>query len=315
MRKVNIVMYHYVRDLENSRYPRIKGLDVKIFEKQILHFIDEYNIIKMEDLLSSVKNKTNLPENALLLTFDDGYIDHYVNVFPILRKYNLQGSFFIPGKIIEENKLLDVNKIHFILASADEENLYKEVLFLLDKYRNTEYNYDSNDELIRKYAKANRFDGEKTIFVKRILQTVLPEKLRNSICDELFKKYVGIDEKIFAKELYLNLDQVKHMKQEGMYFGIHGYDHYWMNQLSEQALENDIDRALNCFEGIIDSNSWVINYPYGSYSEDVVEVIKGKNSVVGLSTVIGIADLDDDNKYILPRMDTNDYYPIISEES
>ena len=35
MNNLTIVMYHYVRDLKNSRYPDIKGLDVSLFKEQI----------------------------------------------------------------------------------------------------------------------------------------------------------------------------------------------------------------------------------------------------------------------------------------
>ena len=34
---VTIVMYHYVRDLERTRYPEIKGLDAKKFRGQLMH--------------------------------------------------------------------------------------------------------------------------------------------------------------------------------------------------------------------------------------------------------------------------------------
>lgn len=37
-------------------------------------------------------------------------------------------------------------------------------------------------------------------------------------------------------ELYMNMDQVRMMKGEGMEFGIHGYDHYWMNRLKKEEL-------------------------------------------------------------------------------
>lgn len=33
--KLTVVMYHYVRDLQNSRYPQIKGCDVRLFKEQI----------------------------------------------------------------------------------------------------------------------------------------------------------------------------------------------------------------------------------------------------------------------------------------
>lgn len=38
MNKVTIVMYHYVRDLANSRFPQIRGLDYSLFKKQIEFF-------------------------------------------------------------------------------------------------------------------------------------------------------------------------------------------------------------------------------------------------------------------------------------
>ena len=33
--QVTIVMYHYVRDFQNTKYPDIKGMDVRDFEKQV----------------------------------------------------------------------------------------------------------------------------------------------------------------------------------------------------------------------------------------------------------------------------------------
>ena len=40
--EVTIVMYHYVRDLKNSRYPNIKGLDIEKFKKQIKFFKENH---------------------------------------------------------------------------------------------------------------------------------------------------------------------------------------------------------------------------------------------------------------------------------
>lgn len=106
--KVSIIMYHYVRDLNKSKYPKIKGLDINLFKEQLKYILKYYHVIKMEDLIFSIKNNKNLPDKSLLLTFDDGYIDHFVNVFPILNELGIQGSFFPPAKAITEHKVLDV---------------------------------------------------------------------------------------------------------------------------------------------------------------------------------------------------------------
>ena len=116
MNNLTIIMYHYVRDLRNSRYPNINALDIELFKEQIVYLRKHYNIISMEEVIHSVDNQVDLPNKSVLLTFDDAYSDHYTNVFPVLDKYKIQGSFFAPAKAIMENTVLDVNKIHFILA-------------------------------------------------------------------------------------------------------------------------------------------------------------------------------------------------------
>lgn len=51
MSRVIIVMYHYVRDFKNSRYPEIKGLDSNLFRQQIDFLKKNFTIITMEEVL------------------------------------------------------------------------------------------------------------------------------------------------------------------------------------------------------------------------------------------------------------------------
>lgn len=309
MSKLYISMYHYTRDLVHSRYPEIKGLDIALFKKQIEFMKANFSIVTMEQVIASLKGEENLPENALLLTFDDGYIDNYMYAFPILEDAGVQGSFFISGKTFDTHQLLDVNKIHYILASADIKSLLIDVFERLNHYRGNEFEYASNDELFNQYAVANRFDCKETIFVKRILQTVLPEKLRNIISSDLFEKYVGISEETLAYELYMSEEQIKSMKRHGMFIGLHGYDHYWLGNLNSEQMKTDITKALEVMDLFINKDEWVMNYPYGSYNSDVIDFIKSKGAVLGVTTEVRVADLSMDSVYELPRLDCNDFPP------
>ncbi len=304
-----IAMYHYTRDLKNSRYPKIKGLDLPLFRQQLDYFEQNFNVVSMEQVIEATLYGGNLPDKALLLTFDDGYIDNYTVAMPLLQQHNMKGSFFIPGKTITENVLLDVNKIHFILASADINRLLEDLLEKMDYYRGTEFDYPSNEELWRVYAVDERFDSKDVVFIKRILQTVLPENLRNRISSELFKKYLGLPEDKFARELYMNHDQIRFMKENGMFIGFHGYDHYWLANLSEQRMKQDIDKGLEVIADYIDMDNWIINYPYGNFSKAVCEYAKSKGAKIGLTTEVGIARLGMDDIMALPRLDCNDFPP------
>lgn len=307
--KLFISMYHYIRDLRHSRYPEIKGLDIELFRRQIAFFRTNFNIVRMEQIIDFLENEIPLPENPILLTFDDGYVDHYTYVLPVLEENGIQGSFFIPGKTFSMHQLLDVNKLHYILVSADINKLIEDVFERMDFYRGSEFEYPSNHELFNEYAKASRFDVKEVIFVKRMLQTVLPETLRNRISSDLFEKYVGVSEEQLAYELYMTPAQIRTLKRHGMYIGIHGYDHYWLGNLNENEMKQDIVDALEVMDEFIDRDRWVMNYPYGSYNQEVLDFIKREGACMGLTTKVGTADLSSDSVLELPRFDCNDFPP------
>jgi len=163
-------MYHYVRDLAHSRYPAIKGLDIELFKGQIAYLKKHYQFVTVEQVVASYESGEPLPEQAVLLTFDDAYIDHFTNVFPLLHENKIQGAFFPPVKAITQHTVLDVNKIHFIIASAaNVQLLLDEIKRLLQKY-SEEYSLQPYDYYFSKLAVASRFDPKEVIFIKRLLQ-------------------------------------------------------------------------------------------------------------------------------------------------
>lgn len=309
MSKLYISMYHYTRDLIHSRYPKIKGLDKTLFRSQIEYMKHNFNVVTMEEVIDAVEGKSDLPDRALLLTFDDGYVDNYTFALPVLEEYGVQGSFFIPGKTFTTHQLLDVNKIHYILASADIRQLVEDVKEKMEFYRGQEFDYPSTDELWNQYATNERFDSKEVVFVKRILQTVLPEKIRNLICSDLFEKYVGVSEEQLAYELYMTDEQIRIMKRHGMFIGCHGYDHYWLGNLSPEKMRNDISMALDSIDEFIDRKHWAMNFPYGDYNSDVLEYIKSEGACIGFTTKVQVAEIGKDNALELPRLDCNDFPP------
>lgn len=307
MNTVTVVMYHYVRDLYNSRFSEISGLDYKSFIEQIEYLKKHYNFVTIEEVIHSIDHDEKLPKKAILLTFDDGYTDHFLNVFPILDKYKIQGSFYISAKAILEHTVLDVNKIHFILASeSDISKIIKDIKLLVDKYTN-EYQLENFDYYYKKLAHSGRYDTKEVIFVKRLLQVELNEELRKKIVDILFTRYIGMSESAFSQELYMNKEQLMTMQRHGMHIGSHGFNHYWWNRLSKQDLEKEIDLSLQFLNDIgTDMNNWTACYPYGSYDQQAVKILRNKGCKLALTTEVRIADTKKDNRFLLPRLDTND---------
>ena len=300
-------MYHYVRPIKGSRYPEIKGLELDLFIEQLRFFQRCYTPVSMEDVLAAIHDSARLPENALLLSFDDAYSDHFEYVYPVLADMKLQGSYYVPAKTVLQHKVLDVNKVHFILASAPDVNdLVKALAGAIDSHREN-HDLASFDEYYSEYAVANRFDPKEVIFIKRMLQHALPEDLRNTIVDSLFEQYVGMDEATFARELYMSEAQLGELLSGGMHIGCHGYDHYWWNKLDEDALKSELDRSEQFLSKLgCDMENWTASYPYGSYSKIGVAELEKRNCKLAFTTEVRVADLATDHPLLIPRLDTND---------
>lgn len=302
-------MYHYVRKLAKSRYPNIKGLDLDKFIKQ-LDFLDHnYSFVRMEDCIKAIYgDDSEFPEDAVLMTFDDGYLEHYTEVFPILEERGIQGSFFPPVQSTLEHKVLDVNKIHFILASVEKP---KELLMDLTKKIKTYQNKFDLAEPEEYYGRIESsehpYDPMEIIIFKRVLQRELPSEARELIISNLFERYVGVPEEVFSNELYMNEDQLKTMIRHGMFVGGHGYSHRWLNAIDIKEQESEVGRTKQFLTSLgVPSSELVMCYPYGGYDSSLLEIMIQEDFVLGLTTKPEQAELSESNRFEMGRYDTNE---------
>lgn len=305
--RVTVVMYHYVRNLEASRYPGIAGLPTSAFRKQVEWMQQHFHFISGSDLLEAVAGRTSLPESAALLTFDDGYADHFTQVLPILNEQGIPGCFFPPAKCILEREILDVNKIHYILAATDDVDALIDYTEAHIRSNRAEFDLESVDVYKKRLALPGRFDSKEVVYLKRLLQRELPESLRRQIVDDLFDRFVGVEESVLADELYMTLDQVRMLNRQGMYVGSHGYDHYWLNHLTPDEQRGEVVRSMDFLEEVGTSlERWIMCYPYGAHDESIRSLLPSLGCTVGLATQVGVADLEQDDPMALPRLDAND---------
>ena len=300
-------MYHYVRELSESRFKEIRGLNLTLFREQISYLQRYYKFVTVEDCLEAISGVRELPLNATLLTFDDGYIDHYLNVFPILDSAGIQGCFFPPACSVLGGRVLDVNKIHFLLASINDlEKLKKEIFDLLDRLRSEGYKIEPNKELYARLAIKSEWDPKQITFIKRLLQRELTHDLRSKIIDELFKRYVTKNETAFARELYMSEEQLRMMVRHGMIVGSHGNDHLWMDTLSPNDQYHEIEASLELLQSLgMSLDRWLMCYPYGAHNKSLRKVCCDLGCGMGLTTEFEIAQLNSKNALTLPRLDTN----------
>ncbi len=109
-----VLMYHRIDkyddtcDLEKELY-----VEPEKFLKQMDFLLKhKYNPITLEELSKSYKDGSfNLPKKSVLITFDDGWIDNYTIVLPILKRKNIKANIFVSGSHIGQKNCMTWNQL------------------------------------------------------------------------------------------------------------------------------------------------------------------------------------------------------------
>ncbi len=105
--RVPALMYHYISVPPPGS--DIYRLDLSVtpenFTRQMEWLRDKhFTPISTDDLIVALRYGAPLPSNPILLTFDDGYDDAYINAFPILKSFGFKGTFFIVTNWLDQGR-------------------------------------------------------------------------------------------------------------------------------------------------------------------------------------------------------------------
>ena len=282
---MKIYMFHYVTSDFNYYH-----FDKNRFEDVIKKLSNSKKIISLNQLKDMTTNNENLNDDYIMLTFDDGTIDHYKYVYPILKKYNVSGLFFVCSNIFE-NRVLDIHFIHKLLSIVSVEQIYDDIqIYLSELGIDIKYN-------INKQEKYN----SKESYVKKLLQSVLPKDNRIAIIDKLNKKY---DVSIQCSEYYMSIQNMLEMKNNNMYFGCHTASHIRLNYLNREEKEKEIkNNMILLYDSKILNKKDVLSiaYPFGAYDKDTIQILKKLKFDFAFTTIE--RDADGISKYEMPRYD------------
>ncbi len=286
------VMYHFVRDVEKTPYPGIKARRVAEFAGQVEYLCRRHEPIRAADLIAhfetcspvrpsgagreSMPPARQLPASGFNLTFDDGFKDHLHSVLPVLKKHGLEGAFFPMLEPLVRGRVPSVEKLRFLNYNLNFADTYAEFFALLGKLfpqvDATPWRWDeSRADLAAAYA---RFDQPALAHFKRVTTLEMPWEIRDAVLDEMFGRHFGSDES-FIRELYLDWDDLREMRAQGMVIGGHTMTHPWLARLGAGQQEEEITESLEILGRELGERIEAFAYPYGSYNADTLEILRG----------------------------------------
>jgi peptidoglycan/xylan/chitin deacetylase (PgdA/CDA1 family) len=96
---VNILVYHHV----SESTPASTSISPAAFRSHMQLLKDNgFNVVSLETAIKGITEGITLPENAVAITFDDGFENIYNNGWPILKEFNYPFTIFVATDSIDE---------------------------------------------------------------------------------------------------------------------------------------------------------------------------------------------------------------------
>jgi peptidoglycan/xylan/chitin deacetylase (PgdA/CDA1 family) len=299
-------MYHYVRDLPNTPFPRIKGMLTSEFREQLNVLQDYYEMATLESALDFLQGTYTPPRDLCLLTFDDGLKEHYTEVTPMLLDHGVQGIFFVITAGLEEHRVASVHMNHFLMAALDFAIYQHAFLKRLEEFAPQLQN--SNEVDVAVAQRSYRWDNPQIAAFKYLFNFVLDSAIRDQVVRSLFEEHIA-DERSFSSTLYMNWEEARKMQSAGMMIGGHSHQHKPLAAMSGGELHSDLSRCQHLLaENLPCQAYWPFCYPHGrtdSFNAEAVEQLKRLGFTCAFSTEIG-SNLTGADLFALSRIDCKD---------
>ncbi|HLV39992.1 polysaccharide deacetylase family protein [Xanthomarina sp.] len=167
MPKLPILMYHSVS--ANLRESKDLTIAASKLEEQFAYLQEKgYKSLHFKDL-QDIKKSTDFPKKAVIITFDDVYVNQLELAYPLLKKYGLKACFFVPFKYVNETDSWNKNN-EKIMSVAQLQSLDSEVIELgLHSFSHKKYHEMSIEDIQEDFDLCQEFITENNLEVHNTL--------------------------------------------------------------------------------------------------------------------------------------------------
>jgi peptidoglycan/xylan/chitin deacetylase (PgdA/CDA1 family) len=241
----------------------------------------------MTALVDCVQSRKPFPENAVVLTFDDGYADNYPAA-QLLNNYGLTGVFYITAGCIEAQEKFWVAEIRHLIWHTEKQRIQLQV---------PGGTFEASLSTIEDRSDAiNRLTYMiKTVNVK--VREVIREQLRQRLDDV----------PPVPENLMLTWQQLREMVAMGMEIGGHTMTHCNLPSASEEEAWIEISQCKILLEQGLGIELRHFAYPNGGssryYSKRIKDLVRQAGYLSAVTSKLGVVDLAND-PFELCRMRT-----------
>jgi peptidoglycan/xylan/chitin deacetylase (PgdA/CDA1 family) len=234
-----------------------------VAERTFTYLLKKYHIIDLNTFIKASENKNSksLPQNALIITFDDGFLRNF-KLLSVIQKYQIPVTIFICAGLINTNR-----ELWFI--------------FNRKKLPGVSFKDTPNSERLKILMQAG---------------------------------FIQTDES--SQPQVLSKDHINNMKAH-VNFQSHTMYHPFLPMCDDEEVTTELNRSREILENEYHLTINTIAYPFGHYSEKIIELARGAGYKCGITVDYGFNSIHSD-LFRLKRLlvnDTDDINELIIKSS
>jgi len=268
-------MYHRVtppsKTIQAGMYvkPYTFNIHLKLLQKY-------FNVVPLGKLsiLQKENNVNRTTKPLCVLTFDDGWKDFYDYAFPLLKKYKVSATVFLPTKFISSKKQFWTDRFAYLLSSRHATTL------------GTKFDPDILECVEFLNGLRGSFDNQLEIGIKYLKS--LPLKT----IEEVLR---GLSE-IWHVDIYgsgrdfLNWGEITEMVNSGLVsFGSHTVRHQILTTLNDEDIKKELidSRKELLKRNVLDSSCISFCYPNGNHTKEIADMVCSSGYHLAVTTKNG----------------------------
>ncbi len=245
---IYVFNYHRIGNVNENQFDRaVFSCSSQMLDIQVREIKNNFKVITSNDLHQLLQKEKKLTKRYAMVTFDDGYIDNYSEAFPVLKKYNVSGIFYIAANFIGSNKI----------------PFWDEIAYLLRNSCGKEYQLPcSNNKYL---LKADGLDKtiRQIIFEAKRLKSIPIIDIVKHMREQFPEAYNALKQE--KKRLFMEWHHLAELVEDGMEIGSHTLNHRMLSQLNDEEQQEEIIKSKEIIEEKLSTKVLSIAYPIGRY--------------------------------------------------
>jgi peptidoglycan/xylan/chitin deacetylase (PgdA/CDA1 family) len=117
-----ILMYHSVMEDPLCEDDLLGGIvhSRSVFREQMHLLASRYHPVSLDQVTRFVRGDGELPDRAVVVTFDDGYADNCEIAAPMLNEIGIPATFYVTVECVEQSRLPWPARLRFVFRSTEK---------------------------------------------------------------------------------------------------------------------------------------------------------------------------------------------------